>query len=359
MDDTNFAWAHIGRAAFPEAVKRTVLQFYPDPLEALHADLSALSGQARADCATGPTLASRCDPRMVAQDTQWLDQAQRSVIGLTDPLFPSLLGEISCPPTVLYCEGDSALLREPALAIVGSRNPTPVGAELAHAFAMELSASGIVVVSGLALGIDSAAHRGALKAPGPTIAVCATGLDTVYPRTHQRLARQVTATGLTLSEFPPGTGVRRHHFPQRNRIISGLSLGTLVVEAAGGSGSLITAGFAADQGREVFAIPGSVHSPLSRGPHQLIRDGACLVESVQQILQALPLPQKALEPAQCAEKPPSWCSTALTAIDFAPTSVDLIAKRSGLTISDLCAMLIRMELAGLVRSCRGGFIRLN
>ncbi len=359
MDERDLAWLRIGRATLPESIKRVVLQHFPDPLEALSADLSVLPRQNRLGSGVRLTLGGRSNERLVAQDAKWLASEGHSVIGLTDPKFPSLLGEISCPPVVLYCKGDESLLQGPALAIVGSRNPTPAGVETAHDFASELAAIGIVVVSGLALGIDSAAHRGALKARGPTIAACATGLDIVYPRCHHDLAHQISEGGLVVSEFVLGTGVRRHHFPQRNRLISGLSLGTLIVEAAPGSGSLITAGFAADQGREVFAVPGSINSPLSRGVHQLIRDGAQLVESTRQIVEHLSLSNEVQEIVKPAGKQPYWCTLDLDTVDFAPTSVNRVAERSGLTISEVCAMLIRMELAGLVRSCAGGYLRLR
>lgn len=181
----------------------------------------------------------------------------------------------------------------------------------------------------------------------------------VYPRCHRNLAREIKESGLMLSEFPPGTGVRRHHFPQRNRLISGLSLGTLIVEAGLGSGSLITAGFAADQGREVFALPGSVNSPLSRGPHQLIRDGACLVETPSQILEALCLAKVEKTGHDPQVDKPARDGGILDFVDFAPTPINEIAQRSGLTIAKISAMLIRVELQGLVKTCAGGYIRLR
>jgi len=358
MDDRSIAWLRIGRAAVAESVKRAVLSFFPDPIEALKANLSALK-YGKQYASRRHTLGSLVKSADVRRDIDWLSSAGRSVIGLTDPLFPGLLGEISSPPAVLYCEGRTSLLSRPAVAVVGSRNPTPVGVESAARIAGAIGDCEITVVSGLALGIDSAAHRGALDTRGSTIAVCATGLDIVYPRCHRKLASEIIDLGLMLSEFPPGVGVRRHHFPQRNRLISGLSLATVVVEAGLGSGSLITAGFAADQGREVFAVPGSVNSPLSRGPHQLIRDGACLVETPVQILEALSVPEVAEKAEDTHEKPPVWCAEVLGFVDFAPTPINQIAEQTGLTMSKLSAMLIRMEMEGLVRTCAGGYIRLR
>ena len=244
------------------------------------------------------------------------------------------------------------------IAMVGSRNPTPGGLKIAEEMAAVVSSAGFTVVSGLAIGIDTVAHAGALSASGSTIGVCATGLDRVYPRQNTKLARDIVDKGVLISEFPVGTPVRKHHFPRRNRMISGLAVATVVVEAAIRSGSLITAGFAADQGREVFAVPGSVYSPVSRGTHHLIRDGACLVESGDQILEALGGFNSNFSNQNQRQKPPQWSIKILSAIDFTPTSVDQIAERSGLTISEICAMLIRMECEKLIASGSGGYIRL-
>ncbi len=293
------------------------------------------------------------------RDIEWLSAPGRSVLGFSDPRFSRLLREIPNPPTVIYCEGELALLGQPAIAVVGSRNPTPVGCESAMHFAGAIGDHRVTVVSGLALGIDGVAHRGALDTAGSTIAVCATGLDMVYPHCCRTLAREIKESGLMLSEFPPGTGVRRHHFPQRNRLISGLSLGTLIVEAGLGSGSLITAGFAADQGREVFALPGSVNSPLLRGPHQLIRDGAFLVETPSQILEALCLAKVEKTGHDPQVDKPARDGGILDFVDFAPTPINEIAQRSRLTIAKISAMLIRVELQGLVKTCAGGYIRLR
>tara|TARA_Y100001960_G_scaffold184456_1_gene193173 strand:- start:86 stop:1162 length:1077 start_codon:yes stop_codon:yes gene_type:complete len=358
MDDRSTAWLRVGRAAVPDSVKQAVLSIFPDPIDALTADLSAVASN-RQSTARRQTLDSFVRHDQVRQDIEWLSAPGRSVLGLSDPRFSRLLREIPNPPAIIYCEAELALLDRPAIAIVGSRNPTPVGCESAMRFADTIGNQKVAVVSGLALGIDSVAHRGALDTAGSTIAVCATGLDTVYPRCHRNLAGEIRNAGLMLSEFPPGTGVRRHHFPQRNRLISGLSLGTLIIEAGLGSGSLITAGFAGDQGREVFALPGSVNSPLSRGPHQLIRDGACLVETPNQILESLSLVEVEKNPRETEVEEPVKVGGILGFVDFAPTPINDIAQRSGLTIAKISAMLIRMEMQGLVKTCSGGYIRLR
>ena len=358
MDERSTAWLSVGRAAVPDAVKQAVLSVFPDPIDALRADVSAMSSN-RQSMTSKQTLASFVRHDELRRDIEWLSAPGRSVLGVSDPRFSRLLREIPNPPTIIYCEGELGLLDRPAIAVVGSRNPTPVGCESAMRFAGAIGDHRVTVVSGLALGIDSVAHRGALNTAGATVAVCATGLDTVYPRCHRNLAREIKESGLILSEFPPGIGVRRHHFPQRNRLISGLSLGTLIVEAGIGSGSLITAGFAADQGREVFALPGSVNSPLSRGPHQLIRDGACLVETPSQILEAVSLAKVGQIGHDDRVEKPARDGGILGFVDFAPTPINEIAQRSGLTMAKISAMLIRMELQGLVKTCAGGYIRLR
>ena len=358
MDAQCLDWLRVARSRLPDGAKRLLLERYPDPARALTADFSRISSAARLPGSGRLMMKSFCDAQAVARDRAWLKRTAATVVGLTDPHYPRLLRQIPDPPVVLYCLGDTGLLQVPALAIVGSRNPTPVGREIARNLARQLAGGGAVIVSGLAVGIDGAAHQGALDAKGATIAVCATGLDTVYPRYHQQLAGLIGHSGLLVSEFPPGTGVKRYHFPRRNRIISGLTLGTLIVEAARKSGSLITAFFAAEQGREVLAVPGSIHSPLSRGPHRLLRDGARLVESIADILEELPALGMAPAASDSAAAGSVRANPVLDAVDFAPTSVDQIMERSGLTITEVCAMLIRMELAGAVRSCAGGYIRL-
>jgi DNA processing protein len=316
------------------------------------------------------TLASLADPDWAAvdQDLEWLSGSpQRRVLTLADSDYPPRLREIADPPPVMFVLGDVAALRQPQIAIVGSRNSTPVGAELAQDFARHLALRGITIISGLALGIDAASHRGALAGQGHTIAVMGTGLDRVYPPRHQELAEQIVASGALVSEFPLHTPVRPENFPRRNRIISGLALGVLVVEAAKASGSLITARHAIEQGREVFAIPGSIHNPLARGCHALIRDGAKLVETVDDILEELPsLPVLAGSDAQ-APTAASQSAThneehtrLLDALGYDPVSVDVLVARTGLTANAVSSMLLLMELEGRVSSQAGGlYLRRN
>ena len=281
----------------------------------------------------------------------------RSIVGRNEASYPFLLSQIPDPPRRLYVEGQVGDWLRPAIAVVGSRKPTAAGEEFAFHLAHGLAEYGIVVVSGLALGIDSAAHNGAMAGGGLTIAVCGTGLDIVYPRQNRILADQLKTTGGLVSEFCIGTGVRAHHFPRRNRLISGLTLGTVVVEAGRQSGSLITARNAAEQGREVFAVPGSVLSPLSRGPNALIRDGARLVESVSDITEEL-----SLMPPQARTKVMKTAlgmqpMDLLAAIGEVPTPVNQLIDRTGLTVAEVSSMLITMELEGVVTRVCGGFIR--
>ena len=224
---------------------------------------------------------------IVAPTLAWLKKDNAHIITLADAHYPKLLLDISNPPTLLYAIGDLQWLNHPSIAMVGSRHSTPQGEKNAEEFAKSLCEQGLCITSGMALGIDGAAHRGALSANGATIAVVGTGLDIVYPARHRDLAHQIASRGLILSEFNLGTPSKAQNFPRRNRIISGLSLGCLVVEANVDSGSLITARLATEQGREVFAIPGSIHSPVAKGCHLLIKQGAKLVESVNDILEEI------------------------------------------------------------------------
>lgn len=300
------------------------------------------------------------DTERLARDLDWVAEPDHHLLTCLDPQYPRLLREIARPPVLLFVAGDKELLARAQLAIVGSRNPTPTGIENAHAFAHTLAQAGLVVTSGLALGIDGAAHRGALDANGRSIAVLGTGLDRIYPARHGELASRLLRQGAVVSEFPLGTAPKAENFPRRNRIISGLSLGTLVVEAAAHSGSLITARCAAEQGREVFAIPGSIHSPLARGCHALLREGAKLVESAQDIIEELrPLAALTtpliLDTEQSASVPDDPQQTALlTHIGHDPVSVDTLVERSGLTAHSISSMLVEMELLGIIAACPGG-----
>lgn len=299
----------------------------------------------------------------VDQDLNWLTQPNHELMTWADADYPARLREIANPPPVLFIHGQRALLNDPQLAIVGSRNPSPVGTRNASEFAEALAQVGLVITSGMALGIDAAAHQGAMRADsGATIAIAATGLDRVYPARHRELAGQITENGALVSEFPIGTRPMAGHFPRRNRLISGLSLGVLVVEAARQSGSLVTARLAMEQGREVFAIPGSIHNPLAKGCHQLIQQGGKLVESAHDILEELK-PLLDLQNAElkvesteqiAAESLPAAYSELLDQIGFEPTSVDLLVSRSGLPARDISSMLLVLELQGYVSSSPGG-----
>ena len=284
----------------------------------------------------------------------WLEAPDNHLVTLGDAHYPQHLLEISTPPPVFFAKGDLARLKQPCIAIVGSRNASIQGEKNTLAFAHDLAQQGLCIVSGMALGIDGAAHRGAMSAQGGTIAVVSTGLDIVYPTRHRELAHQIVAQkGLMISEFPLGVSARPQHFPRRNRIISGLSLGVLVVEANLGSGSQITARFAAEQGREVFAIPGSIHSPLSKGCHQLIKQGAKLVDCTQDILEELHLQLPALAA-------PSVVSTAnqahplLAFMSYDAMSLDELVQQTGLSSGEISAMLMVLELEGKVVSVVGG-----
>jgi DNA processing protein len=296
------------------------------------------------------------DTDAIAADLRWLEQgADRHLLPITDHRYPWLLREIPDPPLLLYAQGDPRCLASSCLAIVGSRNPTPQGRETAFRFARELAALGFTVVSGLALGIDGCAHRGALET-GRTAGICAHGLDTVYPGSHRRLASAMMDSSILLSELPIGSEPRRHHFPRRNRIISGMSIGTLVVEAGLKSGSLITANLAADQNREVFAVPGPITSPQSRGCHDLLRKGAALAESVEDILRETGHRIVALDNPRSATGPENDSPHArlLEHMGYAPCTRDELVRRSGLTSAEVSSMLLMLELEGCVELCPGG-----
>jgi DNA processing protein len=298
----------------------------------------------------------------LAAGWQWLTSdgdEPRDAIVVGDPRYPAALLDSADPPLLLYARGRSKLLQAPAVAVVGSRNPTPQGLENARAFAAHLSQAGWVVVSGLALGVDAAAHEGALAGGAGTIAVVGTGLDIVYPARHRGLTQRIAAQGLVVSEFAIGTPALPENFPIRNRIIAGLARGTLVVEAAVQSGSLITARLAAEAGREVFAIPGSIHSPTARGCHALIKQGAKLVDSAADILDELP-PLPAAGPAPGPETTSRDSATAparkdplLEALGFDPIGLDDLIARTGRSAADLSARLLDLELAGRVARLPG------
>ena len=319
--------------------------------------LSAVVGTEGADRVLG-----RPDPEWLARAQAWAAGPDNHIITLADAGYPPTLLDIADPPVLLYVKGDPLLLLRPALAIVGARSATAQGEANAEAFARTLSMQGLTIVSGLALGIDAAAHRGAL-AGGHTIAVIGTGADRIYPARNARLARDIVAQGAIISELPLGTAALRHNFPRRNRIIAGLVQGVLVVEAALNSGSLITARLATETGREVFAIPGSIHSPLARGCHRLIRDGAKLVETAEDVLEEL----RGRLGWQTPARDPQAGSTAqpqrtlapdsarvLQAIGHEPVDIDTLAPRCGLTVDALYAILLPLELDGHIARVPGG-----
>jgi DNA processing protein len=308
------------------------------------------------------------DSAQLRIDRRWVETPGNAFIPWGSPQYPRLLEQLHGAPVGLFVRGNVAALGEPQLAVVGARNPTSIGRGTAHAFASHLSGCGLVITSGLAAGIDAAAHQGALHGGGTTIAVCATGLDTVYPADHRALAESICEHGALVSEFPPNTPPLKFHFPRRNRLISGLSLGTLVVEAAIRSGSLITAKFAADQGREVFAIPGSIHNPLARGCHQLLREGAKLVESAADILAELGPLAAVLRDHRRSPRLDRTENSApqldkeykilLDALGFEPTSVDQMVARTGLKTEEVGSMLLILELDGRVESNPGALYSL-
>jgi len=305
----------------------------------------------------------------IQADLEWLQNEQHHIISFHDGRYPELLKTIPAPPPVLFVRGDPDFLQLPQLAMVGSRTPTASGRKTATEFARHLSRSGITICSGLARGIDAACHHGALQGIAGTVALVAHGLDIVYPAAHRQLADEISSNGAIVSEHPLGTQPLKGYFPRRNRIISGLSLGTLVVEAALRSGSLITARHALEQGREVFAIPGSIHNPLARGCHQLIRQGAKLVETADDILEEL----SPLLPAELPVQQEPGVQThaenqfsqaldpdhqkLLKCLAYEPVPIDELVNRSGFAAAEVASMLLILELEGCVVSESGLYTR--
>ncbi len=331
--------------------QRRLLKAFGSPEAVFAAGGPALAG------VVGPALAERlrhhdCTAGIEAA-LAWTAEPGGHVVTLGDPEYPRLLLDSADPPTLLYVRGRVELLDRPMLAIVGSRNASRQGEIDAEAFAAALSAAGFVVVSGLALGIDAAAHRGALRGGGGTVAVVGTGLDRIYPARNEALARSISELGAIVSEFPLGTPALAANFPRRNRIIAGLARGCLVIEAAERSGSLITARLAAEAGRDVFAIPGSIHSPLSKGCHRLIKQGAKLVDSAQDVLDELGWGGQA-SPREAADPPDPAAAALLEALGHHPVDTDTLLVRSGLTPDRLLAMLLQLELDGRIAALPGG-----
>lgn len=353
---------------------RDLLTYFGLPEEIFNAGFSAL--QKRIPEKIARVLSAPIAPVIqthIEQTLAWAAQENNHVITLADTSYPQALLRIADPPTLLYAKGNSALLNKPAIAIVGSRNASAQGMLNADRFAQNLSDAGLTVVSGLALGIDTGAHTGALQSAnaadkttniGSSIAVVGTGLDIVYPAANRALAHQLADVGCIISEYPLGTPAIAHNFPRRNRIISGLSLGVLVVEAAAQSGSLITARSALEQGREVFAIPGSIHSPLAKGCHQLIRQGAKLVESAQDILEELrldnPLIQTSLGnamPIAASNLSDPKLQSLLENMGHDALSVDQLVARSGFPVASVQAALLHLEMQGHIECLAGGQVR--
>nr|VFK05836.1 MAG: DNA protecting protein DprA [Candidatus Kentron sp. LPFa] len=361
-NDPSRYWLALSRAPrLGNARLRTLLSKLPDPQSVFDADPDQLAGLGLSKETRKYIHAP--DWSVIEKDREWLRQPEHHLIPLGDGNYPPRLLEIPDPPSLLFARGDPKVLSRPQIAIVGSRNPTPTGQEIAFDFARELARMGLVITSGLATGIDGAAHRGAIAGGGKTIAVVGTGLDRVYPARHRDLGLDIVKNGVCISEFSLGSPPLARHFPLRNRIISGLCLGVLVVEATTRSGSLITARLAGEQGREVFAIPGSIHNPLSRGCHMLLRQGAKLVESAADILEEIgpqePLLSTSEMPAESEADVPQDFPDAkykllLDNVGFEPTSIDILVERTGLTVEVISSLLLTLELSGHVASTAGG-----
>ncbi len=340
--------------------KRALVNFFGSPTTVFAADYCALRDSSILHQA-GIKAVLNTNDNLLESDLELLESINSEFIGFNDPLFPDLLNEIPSPPFGLFVRGNKNLLKQPQIAIVGSRNASPGGNKTTEAFAEELTAMGFAVTSGMATGVDSHAHTGSLYAGSATIAVVGTGIDRIYPNSNRKLYRKISERGLIVSEFSPGTPPRRTNFPQRNRIISGLSLGTLVVEAGIHSGSLITARLAAEQGREVFAVPGSIHLPTSHGCHYLIRQGAKLVESVSDITDEIGhFFNTENQNTKIGSRPHHSNSEhpVYNLIDYAPISIDQIIQLSGLTTERVSSILIDLELRGLITDVNGNYLRL-
>ncbi|MFN3582253.1 MAG: DNA-processing protein DprA [Pseudomonas sp.] len=363
LSDPRQAWLALSmlRGLGQRALRR-ITESFSSPIDALNADLLTLQSLGLpAPLLDSIQRAQQHDAEFSGRMQAclaWLEGDGCHLLALNDSAYPTLLKEISDPPLVLYVQGQLSILQDPQLGMVGTRHPGPHGAATARAFARAFTESGLLVTSGMALGIDAACHQGALDVSGQTVAVWGTGLDNCYPKRHRALAQAIVDHGGALvSEMPPGSGPQPGQFPKRNRIISGLSLGTLVVEASLNSGSLITARLALEQNREVFAMPGSIHNPQARGCHRLLREGATLVETVQDVLDVLKVPLQAAiasssEPAAEPDHPLwRWLS-------HEPVSADWLSRNSGLAISQVLQGLLELELEDRVQQTPHGYSRL-
>ena len=359
LNDMLSSWLALNRASgVGPMTLQILLEYFDSPKDILSATQSELESLSLKKSQVSSLL--NPDWSGVEKDLLWLEGENNHICIIGDENYPTLLRQIPDPPLLLYILGNPKVLGFQQIAIVGSRTPTPMGKETAYEFSQYLASIGIVVTSGLALGIDAAAHRGTLAVGGMSIAVMGTGLDRVYPARNRDLAHEISETGALVSEFALGTSPKPGHFPRRNRIISGLSRGVLVVEAALKSGSLITAHQALEQGREVFAVPGSIHNPLAKGCNALIRQGAKLVETAQDILEEIPefiaeiSTEPALDHAVELDELDSEYQNVLDNVGFEPTSVDIVIARSGLTAEAVCSMLLVLELQGFISLMSGG-----
>ncbi|MDP4302328.1 DNA-processing protein DprA [Leptothrix discophora] len=366
-------WLHLlGTPGIGRTAARRLLATFGSPAAVREARVEALAVIVGPAAARALQSSPDGHEARVASTWDWLHAApHRHLLTLDQPAFyPRGWLDSADPPLLIHAEGDLSLLQRPALAIVGTRHPTPDGLTHAHDFAAAAGQAGLTVVSGLAIGIDGAAHEGGLRSPGRTIAILGSGLDRIYPRSHLDLARRIAQAGLLLSEMPLGTAPLPQHFPQRNRLIATLAMGTLVVEAAVRSGSLLTARLAVEAGREVFAIPGSVHNPQSRGCHALIRQGAKLVESLQDVLEELHLAAPAGRSGAASGDDPTAVDAPdestpqdgdamsedplLAALGWSPATLDVLQARTGWSASLLSVRLLELELSGDVLRLPGG-----
>jgi DNA processing protein len=347
------------------ARKRALIERYQTPGEILQSSAQSLKQTGIVSGSAVPLINRSCE-KQATQDYQSLENISSKdlscgFIPFNSADFPNLLNEIPAPPLGIFYFGNYEFLEKDQIAIVGSRNASPAGLKTAKAFSRELSILGLTVTSGMAAGIDKAAHEGALDSGFPTIAVMGTGIDRIYPRSHTDLYESISSNGVIVTEFPPGVTAQRSHFPRRNRIISGLSHGTLVVEAGIRSGSLITARLAGEQGREVFAIPGSIHMPTSRGCHKLIRDGAKLVEGIDDIIEELPtswVPRGAVQPRPEAHTDTQCDILIYSLIDYAPTPLECLIQESGMSAEMVLSQLLELELDGKIAQTPNGYQKL-
>jgi DNA processing protein len=375
IDDANDALLRLVLAGGALAPRRGLLEASGDPRAALQAGPPAwrMHGLDAAQC----RALHEAHAVVLARCHAWLREPRHALLGIHDPDYPPLLRRIAGSPLALFVDGDASTLWHPSIAVVGSRSPTAGGRDNAEALSRALGTAGFSIASGMAAGIDTAAHIAALEGNGPTVAVLGTGIDVPYPRANTTLFARIAERGAVVSEYAPGTPARREQFPSRNRILAGLALGTLVVEAAPRSGALITARCAAEAGREVFAIPGSIHNPLARGCHRLIRDGAALVEDASEVIAALaPMAAELAEALRgrlrAGVAPPSLIGTSgpaaagdrdsahdtlWKALGHDPTPMEHLVLRTGLTTAELSSILLLMELDGRVVVEHGRYSR--